>query len=125
MACFAVALGAPRPHHSCVSLCALQGAARNRMLIKGGSSFNALVRAMKQDLVEGGAGGRAGSPPRDPNLLYEVDRLSMNRVTVFPDEELNVQAMAGNSSAAFARAASAGMCGGKGGAQVDGSWMIS
>ena len=26
----------------------LGGAARNRMLVKGGSSFNALVRAMKQ-----------------------------------------------------------------------------
>lgn len=52
----------------------LQGAARNRMLIKGGSSFNALVRAMKQDLVEGGPTGAA---PKDPNLLYEVSCRSL------------------------------------------------
>lgn len=51
--------------HPCV-----QGAARNRMLVKGGSSFNALVRAMKQDLVEGGAGAMAAQ--RNPNALYEV-----------------------------------------------------
>ena len=33
----------------------LGGAARNRMLIKGGSSFNALVRALKQDGVTAAA----------------------------------------------------------------------
>jgi len=48
----------------------LQGAARNRMLVKGGSAFNGLMRAMKQDLVEGGAG--AAATRKDPNALYEV-----------------------------------------------------
>ncbi|GLC35838.1 hypothetical protein PLESTB_000499600 [Pleodorina starrii] len=85
----------------------LGGAARNRMLVKGGSSFNALVRAMKQDLVEGGPGGQAAA--RDPNLLYQVDKLSLDQVTVFPDGELNVQAVASApGAAAFARPISAG-----------------
>ncbi|GFR41222.1 hypothetical protein Agub_g1895 [Astrephomene gubernaculifera] len=85
----------------------LGGAARNRMLVKGGSSFNALVRAMKQDLVEGGVGAQAAT--RDPNVLYQVDKLSMDQVTVFPDGELNVQAVAGvPTAAAFARPVSAG-----------------
>lgn len=48
----------------------VQGAARNRMLVKGGSSFNALVRAMKQDLVEGGLGAQAAQ--RDPNVRFQV-----------------------------------------------------
>eukprot|EP00798_Chlamydomonas_sp_ICE-L_P008206 gene8206-1468_t len=80
----------------------LGGAARNRMLVKGGSSFNALVRAMKQDLVSGeGTGAGGGSHAlRDPNLLYEVDKLSMDRVTVFPDGELNIEAMAAAPGAA-------------------------
>lgn len=39
------------------------------MLVKGGSSFNALVRAMKQDLIDGGAGAKA------PALLYEIDKV--------------------------------------------------
>ncbi|KAG2499362.1 hypothetical protein HYH03_002937 [Edaphochlamys debaryana] len=85
----------------------LGGAARNRMLVKGGSSFNALVRAMKQDLVEGGPGAQAGA--RDPNLLYQVDKLSLDQVTVFPDGELNVQAVTSvPQSAAFTRPISAG-----------------
>ena len=52
-----------------VNWCALQGAARNRLLVKGGSSFNALVRAMKQDLVEN------GTAAKDPALLYEIDKV--------------------------------------------------
>jgi hypothetical protein len=40
------------------------------MLVKGGSAFNGLMRAMKQDLVEGGAG--AAATRKDPNALYEV-----------------------------------------------------
>jgi len=37
------------------------------MLVKGASSYNALKRAIKQDLVDAG-----GAPAQDPNLLYEV-----------------------------------------------------
>lgn len=39
--------------------------------MKGGSSFNALVRAMKQDLVE------SGTAAKDPALLYEIDKVMM------------------------------------------------
>ncbi|KAF5842331.1 hypothetical protein DUNSADRAFT_7645 [Dunaliella salina] len=54
----------------------LGGAARNRMLVKGGSAFNGLVRAMKQDLVEGGAG--AAATRKDPNALYEDHQRVLN-----------------------------------------------
>ena len=37
--------------------------------------------------------------PRDPNLLYEIDRLAMDRVAIFPDGELKVQAVPGVTSA--------------------------
>ena len=51
------------------------------MLIKGGSSFNALVRAMKQDLV-GAVGSGGGGRTTNPALLYEIDKLSLDRVQV-------------------------------------------
>jgi hypothetical protein len=38
--------------------------------VKGGSSFNALVRAMKQDLIDN------GTAAKDPALLYEIDKVS-------------------------------------------------
>jgi hypothetical protein len=47
-----------------------QGPARNRLLVKGGSSFNALVRAMKQDLIDN------GTAAKDLALLYEIDKVS-------------------------------------------------
>lgn len=49
----------------------LGGAARNRMLIKGGSSFNALVRALKQDVVT----GAAPTTTTNEKLMYEVDKV--------------------------------------------------
>lgn len=49
----------------------LGGAARNRMLIKGGSSFNALVRALKQDVVT----GAAPTTTANEKLMYEVDKV--------------------------------------------------
>ena len=48
------------------------GSARNRMLVKGGSSFNALVRALKQDMVT----GAAPKAIRNEQLMYDVDRVS-------------------------------------------------
>jgi hypothetical protein len=39
------------------------------MLIQGGSSFNALVRAMKQELID------SGSAAKDPALLFEIDKV--------------------------------------------------
>jgi hypothetical protein len=35
----------------------------------------------------------SGVAGRKPELLYDIDKLSMDRVTVFADGELNVQAM--------------------------------
>jgi hypothetical protein len=45
--------------------------ARNRMLIRNGSSFNAVVRALKQDLLE-----NAAPEVQDTNLIYEVDKVT-------------------------------------------------
>lgn len=56
-------------------------------MVKGGSSFNGLVRAMKTDVIE------SGVVMRRPELLYDIDKLSMDRISVFADGELNVQAM--------------------------------
>jgi hypothetical protein len=53
---------------------------------------------MKQQVVDTNTG------VRDPNLLFEINKLSMNKVQVFPDGELDVQARSGAPhSAAFAR----------------------
>lgn len=152
------------------------GHSRNMMLVRGGSSFNSMVRAMKQGLLDQGRGdprgrapgegtsgrstpaplpeggylpagageayGQARLPPerhagplsgrsasagrgtagrpglgdrgpgggsrvlqgsaprvRDPNLLFEVDRLALDRVAIFPDGELKVAAVPGAVSA--------------------------
>ena len=63
----------------------LGGAARNRMLIKGGSSFNALVRALKQDVVTGAAPTTTSSD----RLMYEVDKVSPKSLVgpIFPHNE--------------------------------------
>jgi hypothetical protein len=71
--------------------------------LQGGSSFNALVRAMKQQVVDTNTG------ERDPNLLFEINNLSMNKVQVFPDGELDIQARTSvPNSAAFVRPTSTG-----------------
>jgi hypothetical protein len=70
--------------------------------VQGGSSFNALVRAMKQQVVDTNTGAR------DPNLMFEINNLSMNKVQVFPDGELDIQARnSAPNSAAFVRPPSA------------------
>jgi hypothetical protein len=57
--------------------------------------------------VEGGAG--AATAQRNPNALYEIDKLSLDHVTVFPDGQLNVEAVASvPGTAAFSRPVSAG-----------------
>jgi hypothetical protein len=48
---------------------AASAAARNKLLVRNGSSFNALVRALKQDLVTSGA------LQRSPAVVYEVDKV--------------------------------------------------
>ena len=58
---------------------------------------------MKQQVVDTNTGAR------DPNLMFEIDNLSMNKVQVFPDGELDVQARCNAPhSAAFVRPSSAG-----------------
>lgn len=49
-----------------------------------------------QDLLEGGAG--AAATARNPNALYEIDKLSMDHVMVFPDGQLNVRVERGQGS---------------------------
>lgn len=61
-------------------------AARNRMLVKGASSYNSLVRALKQDLIDRKAA------VRDPTIMVEIDKLAMDKVHVFPDGELKIEA---------------------------------
>ncbi|KAL4433246.1 hypothetical protein ABPG77_003294 [Micractinium sp. CCAP 211/92] len=63
-------------------------AARNRLLVQSGSSFNALVRALKQDLVATGGLQRAG-----PVALLEVDKLSLHSVTAATDGGLAIEAV--------------------------------
>lgn len=71
--------------------------------VQGGSSFNALVRAMKQQVVDTNTG------VADPNLLFEINNMSMNQVQVFPDGELDIQARAERSNtAAFVKPTGAG-----------------
>ena len=64
---------------------------RNKMTVRGGSAFNSLQRALKQDLLDSGAAERN---PEALQAVYAVDRLALDRVTVFPDGELNIQAVA-------------------------------
>eukprot|EP00210_Caulerpa_lentillifera_P000651 g628.t1 len=61
---------------------------RNKLLVKGASSFNALVRALKQDLIE-----NRSRTPEHGVVGFEVDKLSMDRVHVFPDGELKIEAV--------------------------------
>jgi hypothetical protein len=70
--------------------------------MQGGSSFNALVRAMKQQVVDTNTGAR------DPNLMFEINNMSMNQLQIFPDGELDVQARcSAPNSAAFVRPSAA------------------
>lgn len=62
-------------------------ASRNKMLVKGASSFNSLVRALKQDLVD------HRSAADDPTVMVEIDKLAMDKVHVFPDGELKIEAV--------------------------------
>lgn len=61
---------------------------RNKMLVKGGSSFNALVRALKQDLLASGA------MERDPTVALEIDRLASKpaSVSMQPDGQISINA---------------------------------
>ena len=62
---------------------------RNKMTVRGGSSFNTVQRVLQRDLLETGAAARN---PQAVARAYKVDRLAMNKVSVFSDGEINVQA---------------------------------
>ena len=90
---------------------------RNKMTVRGGSSFNTIQRVLKQDLLETGAAAR------NPQALraYKVDRLAMNKVSVFSDGEINVQATRAQRREPFDRQARAGAGAGAGaGARLHG-----
>ena len=61
---------------------------RNKLTVRGGSSFNTIQRVLKQDMLDSGAAAR------HPAALqaYKVDRLALDKVSVFSDGEINVQA---------------------------------
>ena len=65
---------------------------RNKMTVRGGSSFNTIQRVLKQDLLDTGAASR------NPQALhaYRVDRMALDKVSVFSDGEINVQATRGD-----------------------------
>lgn len=80
---------------------------RNKMTVRGGSSFNTIQRVLKQDMLETGAAAR------NPQALhaYKVDRLAMNKVSVFSDGEINVQATRAARQEPFDRGRAAGAAG--------------
>lgn len=70
---------------------------RNKMLLKGASSLNAVDRAIKSDILDSGKG------VNNPDLLYAIDKLSFQKVSVkAPDGSLRVEAVHG-ALPAFAR----------------------
>lgn len=61
---------------------------------------------MKQQVVDTNTG------VHDPNLLFEINNMSMNKVQVFPDGELDIQARADRSNtAAFVKPTGAAVAG--------------
>ncbi|KAH7288737.1 hypothetical protein KP509_31G039300 [Ceratopteris richardii] len=54
----------------------------NKMLIRGASSFNTIVRALKMEALKRGA---------NQEFLCALDRLAMDKVCVFPDGEIRVK----------------------------------
>ncbi|KAG0599446.1 hypothetical protein M758_12G152600 [Ceratodon purpureus] len=61
---------------------------RNKLLVKGASSFNTLMKVMKHDLTKKGM----TAAPATPEVMYEVNNMAMDQVSVFPDGELHVKA---------------------------------
>ena len=65
---------------------------RNKMLVRTGSSFNSLVRALKQDLITSGA------LKRNPNIAYEISKLSLNRIDALADGEIRIEGISAPAS---------------------------
>lgn len=60
---------------------------RNKLTVRAGSSFNALVRALKQDLLASGA------LARDPSAAFAVDQLATTRVEVVAGDGFRIEAV--------------------------------
>jgi hypothetical protein len=60
---------------------------RNKLTVRAGSSFNALVRALKQDLLA------TGALARDPSAAFAVDQLATTRVEVVAGDGLRIEAV--------------------------------
>lgn len=75
------------------------GQGRNKMLIKGGSNFNTLVRTLKQDVIDlqlvKHPQPKLISKPqiqaKKTSVDYDVGQLSLDQVHVFPDGDINIQ----------------------------------
>ncbi|EFJ05982.1 hypothetical protein SELMODRAFT_431104 [Selaginella moellendorffii] len=55
---------------------------RNKLLVRGASSFNSVVRAVKSEVLKKGV---------NPEVIYSIDRMAMDQVSVFPDGDLHIQ----------------------------------
>ncbi|KAG0623424.1 hypothetical protein M758_3G173700 [Ceratodon purpureus] len=64
---------------------------RNKLLVKGASRFNTLMRVMKNDMLK--KGNTAAATAANPEIVYQVGNMAMDQVSVFPDGELHIKAV--------------------------------
>ena len=64
---------------------------RNKLNVRGGSAFNSMQRVLKQDLIDTGAASRQRHMLG--GAVHNVDRLAMDKVSVFADGEIQMQAV--------------------------------
>ena len=64
---------------------------RNKLNVRGGSAFNSMQRVLKQDLIDSGAAARQRHMLG--GAVHNVDRLAMDKVSVFADGEIQMQAV--------------------------------
>ena len=64
---------------------------RNKLNVRGGSAFNSMQRVLKQDLIDSGAAARQRQMLG--GAVHNVDRLAMDKVSVFADGEIQMQAV--------------------------------
>ena len=64
---------------------------RNKLNVRGGSAFNSMQRVLKQDLIDTDAASRQRHMLG--GAVHNVDRLAMDKVSVFADGEIQMQAV--------------------------------
>ena len=64
---------------------------RNKLNVRGGSAFNSMQRVLKQDLIDSGAAARQRHMLG--GAVHNVDHLAMDKVSVFADGEIQMQAV--------------------------------